>query len=150
LFSKKLFFTFANSNQQPNKPLPMPKLINHLLVYFVLLTSISAMPSMWPSSITLTNEDKNICTQFKILQGSNRIAEFEKIAQTIFNEQQETSNGEANKKQKTSNENDIQKLLGKADEVNQNGDWVYNLNPSQPNSKAIFRYNKLTHTINNQ
>lgn len=97
---------------------------------------MSATPTLWPSHLKLSNQLKSTCTQFKLLQGSNRINELKKIEQTILN------NAELQVYK-----NDIGKILGMPDNINEDGNWIYILNPNLFNSKVIFSYNNLTHKL---
>lgn len=54
------------------------------ILFSVLFLNASAHKSIWPNSNYLHNEDKSTCIQFQFLKGSNRVAEFRKIAETIF------------------------------------------------------------------
>jgi hypothetical protein len=103
---------------------------------------------MWPNT-TISSDVKQACTQFKVLKGSNRIAEFQKIAKTIFNEEQEWKNQGAKKNFSTTklSGNDVEKMLGKADAELQNGEWVYYLNTSKDACKAIIGLDKTAQTI---
>ncbi len=57
-----------------------------LLLLVIFFTNISALKSNWPNNNLISNADKITCIQFQYLRGSNRVAEFQKIASLIFNE----------------------------------------------------------------
>lgn len=112
-----------------------------MMVLFVLvITSISAVPTLWPNKPLLTNSAKQICVQFKLLNGSNRIAEFEKIVELLFKKEKDITNTMYSIQYI---KQDVEKLLGKPNEVLQNGNWVYYLNPNQKQCIATFNYNTL-------
>ena len=104
----------------------------------LILSSLSANKSLFPSLSWISYDTKMNCIQFQNLRGSNRINEFQKIAFEIF------SNKKNEDKQDNLNLtlNNIQKLLGKPDNVLPNGDWEYYLDYSQEGGKAILFQDK--------
>jgi hypothetical protein len=83
------------------------------------------------------------CIQFQNLRGSNRINEFEKVASKIFDEQ--PSKIEQSKFDISFNY--IKKLLGKPNNILQNGEWAYYLNTSKETCKAIIGVDKNTNHL---
>ena len=112
------------------------------VIFVVLFANISAHKSIWPSCKGLANADKTVCIQFQYLQGSNRIAEFKKVCEFIFKSQSIET-------QKTYTSNicsiyDIEKMLGKPDELINGLDYIYYLNPNQTDCKAKINVVKST------
>jgi hypothetical protein len=101
----------------------------YLLAIVFVATSLSARKSMWPNTQGLTQDNKITCLQFKSLNGSNREAEFEKIKQFIFKDA---------KTNQSFTQEYLEKMLGSPNSVDANGNWIYNLNPSQEHAKAVL------------
>lgn len=78
--------------------------LNLSLATVFLITNISANISMWPSGNILSREVKQSSILFRLQNGSNRINEFQKIAQSIFKGNQDAINLTVN---------DMIKILGK-------------------------------------
>lgn len=114
--------------------------ISIMLLIAIITTSISASPTLWPNIPALDTSIKNSCVQFQLLQGSNRIAEFNAIASILF--KQKSENNTYSLSTNIYTQNDIKKMLGNADAIMPNGNWQYNLNPSQPNNTVTFNFNE--------
>jgi hypothetical protein len=116
------------------------------LMIMLIVASLSANKSIWPSTRGLTSQNKMSCVQFQSLNGSNRIDEFKKVAQAAFGIADFTTK---NTTHATNNFSiyDVEKMLGKPNEISLTGNWVYYLNPNQQSCKAIFSVNKTTQSI---
>ena len=124
----------------------MPQLKNNLVLsklIFILLviTSISAHKSMWCSGHQFSLEEKLVCVQFQNLRGSSRLDEFKRFCVIVFGVMAKTA------KEKTLVTTDytmyeIEKMLGKPDEITENKAWVYNLHTSKENCKAYIKFDK--------
>ena len=105
------------------------------LVALIMLFSVSAHNSFWPSNQELNTNDKMIFLKFQDLKGSNRINEGNQMWHSLFS--------------KLTNSNhkvittaaysilDIEKMFGKPDFILQNGNWVYYLNTCDQNCKIV-------------
>ncbi len=103
--------------------------------YFVLLvmysTTLSAMPTLWPNK-SLSSQIKEEAIQFKMLQGSNRISEFNKLYEGLFSHLNQATNYSVD---------DIKKILGNEYENDNNGNMIYYISYNKE-KKATFTYNK--------
>jgi hypothetical protein len=128
----------------------MRKLIKKQLFFvptlvLLIVMSLSANKSIWPTSNELTTENKMSCVQFQNLKGSNRITEFQKLCAILFNQNVVASNQVFCSTKFSSS--DVEKILGKADAQLQNGESVYYLNTSKETCKAIIGVDKTVQTI---
>ncbi len=117
-----------------------------LIVALMMIVSLSAHNSFWPSNQSLDTEDKMNCLRFQNLRGSNRIAEAELMWQTLFS----TSISKKGHKVVTTSQFsffDIEKIMGNPDLITTNGDLVYFLNTSYFNCKIIIKNNNNQNTI---
>ncbi len=103
------------------------------LLLVVLFANVSAHNSIWPNCNYLSNNDKAICVQFHYLKGSNRIAEFRKIAGIVF----KTNDIASEKKYSTMKINlyDMTQILGKPDKKTDNK-IVYYLNSASADCRV--------------
>jgi hypothetical protein len=99
------------------------------MIATAIAVSISARQPMWPNMLALNNSLKQTCIQFQFLNGSNREIEYNKMKSLLF----QNSNTA-----QVFNSKDLEKMLGSPNSVDTNGNWIYNLNPSNPNVKAVF------------
>ncbi len=102
------------------------------MTIILILASLSANKSLFPSSSKVSQETKMICIQFQNLRGSSRISEFKKIVAEVFSSNQSSLDITLS---------DIEKLLGKPDNILENGTWEYYLDYNQEGSKVIIIQN---------
>lgn len=116
-----------------------------LILTSVFFLNFSAHKSIWPNSDFLTNESKSNCVQFQFLKGSNRTAEFKKIAIETL----ELKNIEENKTYSTNKFDlkDLKKIFGEPDIVISETQFIYNLNPNNSNSLVEFKFNKSNNSL---
>ena len=120
--------------------------LGKMVITSLLLTSISAQNSLWPSGHKLTLEEKICCIQFQNLRGSSRLDEFKRFCVIVFGTTAKTAK---EKTLVTTNYNmfEIEKMLGKPNDITENNTWVYNLNTTKESCKAFIRYDKETQSV---
>jgi hypothetical protein len=109
-----------------------------------LLPSLSLMETTFSNKLTPANQQTSM--QFKMQQGSNRIAEFTTLCQTVFNIQNAVPNTQYPITDITINE--LAKILGTATQIQNNQIYIYNL--SYNNQKAVFTANQYKQITNCQ
>jgi hypothetical protein len=123
-----------------SKPLFYPSLVALMMIF-----SLSAHNSFWPSNQVLNTDDKMNCLKFQDSRGSNRIIEANKLWHSLFSKLSTN-----NQKEITTSEYslfDVKKMFGSPDDVTADGNFVYYLNISHQDCKILVRNNKDTHTI---
>jgi hypothetical protein len=94
------------------------------------------MATLWPNK-SLSNQIKEDAIHFKMLQGSNRISEFNKLYQGLFSNLNQATNYSVD---------DIKKILGNESENYNNGNMIYYISYNKE-EKATFNYNKYNQII---
>lgn len=111
---------------------------------FFLVANISAITSMWPSRISLNQEAKQSSIMFRSQNGSNRISEFQKIAQSIFRKNQDAINLTVN---------DMIKILGTPNKASANQLQYWLLDDATKQTAILYINNDIITSyqiINNQ
>lgn len=95
-------------------------LLNLSLATVFLVTNISANISMWPSGSSLNQGAKQSSMMFRLQNGSNRISEFQKIANAIFSSNQQQTTSEQQETRNDLTVDDMIKILGTPNKASAN------------------------------
>jgi hypothetical protein len=103
-------------------------------------SSISLQKSLWPTTLSLSDEDKTHCVQFKNAIGSNRINEFISLSSIFLKQSITEYKKETIATNRTLYKEEVETLLGTPTQKLENK-WVYQLSYNLNNDNAVFVFN---------